>query len=105
MILFKENSAEVLKLNKISMYQITEELINEGSLIADLELVTTNDVNSNTCKAFANIMNDLGIDEGLFKENDKNYNFNEISKEAVKNIIKKNKIFRTEIKKVLGKTM
>lgn len=84
-------------MGKISMYKITEELLLEES--SDVDSVYVSMANSNNCKAFVNIINDLYIDEKLFKEKDNSYSFNVSSKEAVKKILKHNGEYRQEIKK------
>lgn len=72
--------------SKVTMYQITKELLEE-EWGEEVEPALVGDANPNNCKFLIKVLNAVGIDELLFKE-DGGYVFNEQSKEAVKRLIK-----------------
>lgn len=84
---------------KVSMYQITKELIEEDGC-GDADSATIKSQNSNNCKYLIKVLNAVGIDETLFKGS-KGYSFTVESKDAVKEIIKKHEDYSKEMKKSL----
>lgn len=71
--------------NKVTMYQITKEMLEE-EWGEEVEPALVGEANPNNCKFLIKVLNMVGIDELLFKE-DGGYVFNKQSKEAVKRLI------------------
>ncbi|MGM2457251.1 hypothetical protein ACS2PT_12365 [Bacillus cereus group sp. BceL015] len=73
---------------KITMYQITKELlVLEGEDIDTIPADVVKDANPNNCKYFKKVLNSVAIDEELFK-NKTGFSFRIDSKEAIKSIIR-----------------
>lgn len=73
---------------KITMYQITKELlVLKGEDIDTIPADVVKDANPNNCKYFKKVLNSVAIDEEIFK-NKTGFSFNINSKEAIKSIIR-----------------
>lgn len=86
LLLVKGSARGIIMNSKVTMYQITKELLEEDGN-GKVESVLIGEANPNNCKFLIKVLNAVGIDENLFKE-DKGYIFYAQSKEAVKCIIK-----------------
>lgn len=72
--------------DKISIYQITKEMIAEEDGFDEVDAAVIKPINSNNCKFLIKVLNSVGIDENLFKDGN-SYSFKLESKNAVKTII------------------
>lgn len=96
LLLVKGNIRGIIMTNKVTMYQITKELLEEDGY-GEVEPALIRDANPNNCKFLIKVLNAVGIDENLFKE-DNGYVFSEQSKEAVKHIIKNHSAYAKVMK-------
>ncbi|WP_108307364.1 hypothetical protein [Metalysinibacillus jejuensis] len=83
---------------RTTMYKITEELISEEDGLGKVDSPITKEKNSNNCKYFVQVLNAVGIDENLFKDNN-GYTFLSHSVSDVKQIIKNHSVYLKEMKK------
>lgn len=82
---------------KITMYQITTEILKEedyltGAVEVEIPAAIIKPVNSNNCKYLIKVLNSVGIDENLFKVGN-SYAFTQESIKAVKTIIEKHVVY------------
>ncbi|MCA0151351.1 hypothetical protein LCD52_21865 [Rossellomorea vietnamensis] len=83
---------------KVTMYQISKELLEEEDIHTIPESASVKEANSNNCKYFKKVLNAVAIDEEIFK-NEGEYSFRIESKEDIKSIIKKHATFSKLLKK------
>lgn len=83
---------------KVTMYQISKELLEEEDIHTIPESASIKEANANNCKYFKKVLNAVAIDEEIFK-NENEYSFSIESKEDIKSIIKKHATFSKLLKK------
>ncbi|MCY9166289.1 hypothetical protein [Bacillus atrophaeus] len=83
---------------KVTMYQISKELLEEEDIHTIPESISVKEANANNCKYLKKVLNLVAIDEEIFK-NKNEYSFSIESKEGIKSIIKKHATFSKLLKK------